>query len=439
MEITNSTKANSFYVIITGLFRYNSKTINENQLFNDYYVWKNRIFDGNYNTTFDYLNHCYYDSYLSNIFPEIRHDHSPIDKLNFAFLNHLTLKKCRELPELFKNLSLKIGDKTILFNIDFIDLYLFPNEIGMFSIKFNFSNPEFLNLSTISDFLNRIRSLSTEISFNENSTISLKSFAETQILNSIEQNRDWDIYNPQLKSFILIDLADEFSQPELDSILYDIGNVSVIGSSKGNSIFAPSESYYNEQIEKNKISVFKNWSALSLFDTFTRISLNFPDKFKSWELDFFHVYIHCLHIKFYLYSINTEISDVTNINKQTEKLRNNFIEFINDYHHTQISYKFLPDLIQNKLMYSLDIHAEINQMEIKIQRINQHFQEKREKTMNFVLVVITFISVFSVIYDISSWLVRNGFDEKEIFPTGSLLVGFLIFSLISIFYFFKRK
>jgi len=358
MEITNNTKANSFYVIITGLFRYNSKTINENQLFTDYYVWKNRIFEGNYNSTFDYLNHCYYDSYLSNIFPEIRHDHSPIDKLNFAFLNHLTLKKCKELPELFKNIAIKIGDKTILFNIDFIDLYLFPNEIGMFSIKFYFSNPEFLNLGTISDFLNRIRSLSTEISFNDNSTISLKSFAETQILNSIEQNSDWDIYNPQLKSYIMIDLADEFSQSELDSIL-------------------------------------------SLFDTFTRISMNFPDKFKSWELDFFHVYIHCLHIKFYLYSINTEISDVTNINKQTEKLRNNFIEFINDYHHTQISYKFLPDLIQDKLMYSLDIHAEISQMEIKIQRINQHFQEKREKTMNFVLVVITFLSVFSVIYDIS--------------------------------------
>lgn len=78
----------------------------------------------------------------------------------------------------------------------------------------------------------------------------------------------------------------------MDYILYDMGNVSVIGSAKGVGIFAPSESYLKEQLANNKISVFKNWSALALYDTFTRISTDFPDTFKSWEYDYFNLYIH---------------------------------------------------------------------------------------------------------------------------------------------------
>lgn len=75
-----------------------------------------------------------------------------------------------------------------------------------------------------------------------------------------------------------------------------------------------------------------------------------------------------------MYMTNSELSDVTKVDKRTEKIRDRFIEF--NYHHNQISYKFLPDLLQDKMLYSLEIHSEIEKMETKIQRINEQFQEK---------------------------------------------------------------
>ncbi|PLX11350.1 MAG: hypothetical protein C0594_03740 [Marinilabiliales bacterium] len=438
MQITKDTKTNSFYVIVTGLFRYNKNTVDEKMLFNDYHQWKHRIFNGNYQSTFDYLNHSYYDSYLSNTFPEIRHDHSPTDHLNPRVLNHLTLKKCQEKPEAFQNFALFNREEKIPFSIEFIDLYLFPFQIGMFSLKLHI-NQDKSTLGEISDFLNSIRHLSAKIQHSESKECSLKEYVEAHILHPLDQGHDWDIYNPQLKSFIMIDLDQEYEQEELNRILFDIGNVSIIGSAKGIGMFAPSDEYYNEQMNRNKISVFRNWSALSLFDTFTRISMNFPDKFNTWEYDYFNIYIHSLYIKFFLYLTNTELSDVTSADKTTETTRNQFIEFINDWHHSHISYKFLPDLIQDKLLDSLEIHSEIERMEIKVRRINEHFQEKREKTMNFVLTLITLLNVIPLLYTISIWGISMGTPEKFMFPWGSLGISIVTIAGLIVLFISKRK
>lgn len=269
--------------------------------------------------------------------------------------------------------------------------------------------------------------------------ISLKDFLKNQILADLFLEDNWTVYNPQLKLYSQIDLEDEIPEKEMDYILYDMGNVSVIGSAKGVGIFAPSESYLKEQLANNKISVFKNWSALALYDTFTRISTDFPDTFKSWEYDYFNLYIHCIYLKFFMYLTNSELSYVTIVDKRTEKIRNRFIEFINDYHHSHISYKFLPDLLQDKMLYSLEIQSEIEKMETKIQRINKQFQEKREKSFNIALIVITLLSVFSVIYDLSEWTVRMGVEREFIYPVPGITSGIIMFLLIYLIFKVKRK
>jgi hypothetical protein len=221
---------------------------------------------------------------------------------------------------------------------------------------------------------------------------------------------------------------------EMDYLLYDMGNIALIGSSKGEGVFAPYESYFKEQIANNKISVFRNWSALALYDTFTRISMNFPDRFRSWEYDYFNLYIHCLCIKFFMYLTNSQLSDVTVVSKRTEKIRDKFIEFINDYHHSHISYKFLPDLLQDKLMVSLEIQSEIERMETKIMRINEHFQERREKSFNIALIIITLLSVISVLYDLSEWVIKMGVPKDVMYPYVSITNGIIIFLLIYIIF-----
>ena len=140
-----------------------------------------------------------------------------------------------------------------------------------------------------------------------------------------------------------------------------------------------------------------------------------------------------------MYLTNSELSDVTRVDKRTEKIRDRFIEFINDYYHSHISYKFLPDLLQDKLIYSLEIQSEIENMETKIQRINEQFQEKREKTFNIALVVITLLGVFTVIYDLSEWVVRIGVKKETVYPIPSITFGVIVFLLIFLIFKMKKK
>jgi hypothetical protein len=416
------------------LFEYDISQINENKLWQKYFHWQNRINGGDFKATFDYFNSSYYDGYLNNIFPEIRHDKSGRNNLDPRYLNHLTLKQFTE-NQIYIDLLIN-PEKTLTAKIDFADIYLFPNGIGIFSVKFKFTDSDY-NLGDVSDFINRIRQLQSSIKINK-SEYSIATFINQTILQPLNINDNWTIYNPQLKTYNIIDLAEQISETEMDNLLFDMGNVSPLGSAGGNGIFSPSDDYFNEQIKNNKLSVFKNWSAIILFDTFTRISINFPDNFNSWEYDYFQIYIHTLHIKFYMYLTNSKVSDVTVITNETEKIRDDFIEFVNDYYQTHISYKFLPDLIQDKLLFALEIQSEIAMMETKIKRINEHAQEKREKKMNLVLLTITFLSVFSLIYDLSNWIINMGIDAKTMYPWTSIGIGLTVLLLIFIIFNFKK-
>ncbi len=440
-KISPSTKINSFYVIISGLFRYDIRKIDQKLLTEQYTNWKKRIFGGDFQKTFDYLNHSYYDSYLNNIFPEIRYAESIPGCLNPKILNHLTLLVCLNDSEFLKGASVVIDDtNTIPFGIEYADLFLFPHGIGIFSLKICLDESSGLNLGMVSNFLNKIRHLESQVKFaGEDNLLSMNEFIEQNFLKGLNLEKDWSVYNPQLKTYTHIDLKEEIPEEEMDYLLYDMGNVALLGSSKGKGVFAPSESYFKEQIANNKISVFRNWSALALYDTFTRISMNFPDRFRSWEYDYFNLYIHCLYIKFFMYLTNSELSDVTVVSKRTEKLRDKFIEFINDYHHSHISYKFLPDLLQDKLMFSLEIQSEIERMETKIMRINEHFQERREKSFNIALIIITLLSVFSVLYDLSEWVIKMGVSKDVMYPYVSITNGIIIFLLIYIIFRKGRK
>ena len=441
MQEKDTIKVGSFYVIISGLFRFNRNRIKRDLLHKSYTGWHERINQGNCETTFNYLNRAYYDSYIKNIFPEIRNDQSRFRTYDPSVLNHLTLKDAWQGKNGFDRMALQVrSGEEIPFRVDFADLYLFPHEIGLFSVKIQLCNPEDIVLPRISDFLNGIRFLESRLILpHEDRALPLSDFIERKVLFPIGLQGNWQFYNPQLKLYTMIDLQEEIDAEEMDSLLYDLGNITTIGSARGRGLYAPSGLYLAEQLGQNRISVFKNWSALALYDTFTRISQNFPDTYKSWEYDYFNLYIHTVYTKFFMYLTNSLLSDVTRVDKRTEKIRNSFIEFVNDYHHTQISYKFLPDLIRDKLMKALEISAEIERMETKIRRINEQFQERREKSFNLALIVITLLSVFSVIYDLSEWTIRMGASREFVYPFPSIIGIIVIFLLIYLIFKMNKK
>ena len=425
---------NSFYTIITGIFKFSNKTYLKRGLPKAYSNWKHRINNGDYNSTFEHLNKNYYDSYISNVTPEIWGE----TKINNSsgLLNHLTKHELIKSPLHF---DLNILDTKINGQIPFIDVFLFPNEIGLFSIKFEITAQEQLTIENISEFIRNIRQPESVISI-AGRELNITELIETEILAGLPVNRDWNSYNPLFKSYTIIDMDNNEQSVDIDNRLYDLGNMSELGSASGQGVYAPSESYFAEQMENNKISVFKNWSALCLFDTFTRISFNMKDNFRVWEYDYFNIYINTLYIKSFMYLTNTELSDVTKVTRQTSEIKDKFVEFINDYYLSHISYKFLPNLLYNKMIHALEIHTEIEKMETKIQRINETFQKRRDLTLNKALAIIIFLSLFSVIFDLSSWLEELGVKTIWIYPYGSISILLAIIAvLIVIFKMTGRK
>ena len=425
---------NNFYTIITGIFKYDNNVYSEEGLPKGFCSWKHRINKGDYKSTFEHFDKNYYDSYIINVSPEVRQESKAINTT--GYLNHLTKK---ELIESAIPFNISISDITINGQIPFIDVFLFPNEIGLFSIKFEITGQEQLSIENISTFIRKIRQPNTAINI-ANRELNITEFVEKEILAGLPVNRNWNSYNPLFKSYTIIDLDSNLNFEFTDNLLYDLGNMSELGSASGKGDYAPSESYFAEQMENNKISVFKNWSALCLFDTFTRISLNLEDNFNVWEYDYFNIYINTLYIKSFMYLTNTELSDVTKVTRQTSEIKDKFVEFINDYYLSHISYKFLPNLLYNKMIHALEIHTEIEKMETKIQRINESFQEKRDVTLNKALAIIIFLSLFSVICDLSSWLEELGVKSIWIYPYGSLSILLIIITvLIVIFKMTGRK
>ncbi len=364
----------------------------------------------------------------SNVFSEVNEQSQCI--------RHYTNKKYLENP---LGIEFNIKGQARKFQLEYFDLFLFHGGIGIFSFKLTTDFELENGLQDISNLLFTCRNLESHIQIKGEELI-LRDFLKKQIDPALSLSGNWLNFTPQLKTYSIINIDCPDAYPDFDSILFDLGTIAPMGTALGNSNMAPSEAYYNELISKNKISVYKNWAALCLFDTFTRISCNQEDRFRSWELEYFQIFVSVLYNKAFMYNTNTLLSDVTIVNQQTEKIKNEFIEFVNDYHLTHISYKFLPNLLYDRICHAMDIQSEVAQMETKIKRINETFQAKRDRMLNTIISIMAFISVFSVITDLSGLLEEFGLQETLIYPWGTLsLLLLVIVLIIGVLMYIKRK
>ena len=111
----------------------------------------------------------------------------------------------------------------------------------------------------------------------------------------LQLSDEWDAYIPQLKLYSNINLnTPQLEEENLNQLLYEMGMNLPLGSSKDDGELSPVKNYYNSIVENNVLQIYKNWGAISLFDSFTRISCNYPDEFSTWENDYFLIYIHVL-------------------------------------------------------------------------------------------------------------------------------------------------
>jgi hypothetical protein len=336
-------------------------------------------------------NHTFLKNYW---YPEFR---------NFLFLPNNTncVSLYRKLID--EKLIVKINKEyNIGFTLNHIDIYIFPNEINLFSLDISLDSD---NLEDFSNFSNKIRQFSAKILENE-TEIDWIDYIERTYLCGIEihstdfnQKVNVDDYSGnKFKVYAVYD-CDPSIIPNLSNILYDVGSNAKLGSASGDFEYSPSPNYLNE-ILSNKISVFKNYQILVLFDSLTVIGSNF--------------------LKYSLFMYNS-IFDHNPVST-----RDSFNKFINNYNINYISFNFLPNLLNKKIRKSLEIDEEIKYFESRINKISASILEEQQNRSNILL------SIVSVLASISSIKPIYEFTEQIRIKQGLSIFSFYTVIILTI-------
>ena len=180
-----------------------------------------------------------------------------------------------------------------------------------------------------------------------------------------------------------------------DKLLFSAGTMTMYDE---NANWSFSKGYYEKIISKGRLSVFKNWSALSLLDTFTILAFR-PSDFtlNFWESDYFgKLYLYSLFRKFFLFRLNNSFREDR---MRIGRLKDELESFEGEYSFPMVSYNFLPELVVKSMETGLDIDEEKEKISLMVTHEKDKKEAETNDRMNLFLGVISFLTLFSAIWD----------------------------------------
>jgi hypothetical protein len=306
--------------------------------------------------------------------------------------------KVRRLTKkLEQRLTLVAGTKEIHICINQVDLFLFPDSFGMFSldIKVEF-NENTTHLAQFSDACFIVREF--ERGLIQGTDLNWSAFIVKEYLlgqKTRGEGVELDEYSgTKFKLFIACDFVETLNIETQNALLYDIGCIAQPGTAISNDANAPSEEYKKQLAEKFQFSAFQNWRGIALLDTFVIVGNNIlTSDFQliTFKENYFLIYLHNLYIKYDLFKMNTGISDFKS------DLRPELRDFLNVYNLSFISFNFLPSMINTKLRVALDVENEVDALTKRIQEIGVVVEEKSQERTNILLGLVSFVASLSAI------------------------------------------
>jgi hypothetical protein len=289
------------------------------------------------------------------------------------------------------------GTKEIHICINQVDLFLFPDSFGMFSldIKVEF-NENTTHLAQFSDACFIVREF--ERGLIQGTDLNWSAFIVKEYLlgqKTRGEGVELDEYSgTKFKLFIACDFVETLNIETQNALLYDIGCIAQPGTAISNDANAPSEEYKKQLAEKFQFSAFQNWRGIALLDTFVIVGNNIlTSDFQliTFKENYFLIYLHNLYIKYDLFKMNTGISDFKS------DLRPELRDFLNVYNLSFISFNFLPSMINTKLRVALDVENEVDALTKRIQEIGVVVEEKSQERTNILLGLVSFVASLSAI------------------------------------------
>lgn len=422
-----SSKPHTAYSIFCGVLEYPKNILTEIQSGNKYGFKDWEIHENPYQQSSEEIvtnfKDYYYESFVDTVFPHFKSNDKQQLNSDFAKQTYrLSLKIDQQHP-------IKIGKKeaSSTYNVffEYLDLFFFPDGVVYYCFKCDLSDFSFNDITLLNNHIRNADKLE-DMNFLKSHLSFLKTTAITT------NNSDAQSFGNKLKVFSIIEHNAQLTKEEENMLLYDIGACVPIGSASGKMpYFQPSEDYFNELIENNKISVFNNWSALTLFDTFTGLFQKGALYNFNWENGYFNlIYLQSLYVKNHLFKVNKAFYAT---GAKHQQLDDDLFEFNKYYNPSHISFNFLPSLIFKKIRYSLAINDELDQLKERIERGNQKRKDKTDKMINDVLTVIAVLAVFSALWDSSEWVEKLIYDAKISYHILSGSLTTLVITVVGIF------
>lgn len=379
------------------------------------------------------LCNMYYESFIDSLVSVGRRDiNAPYNEIAHYILN--VDKECQLIDK-------RLSKGNWEFKVLNLHLFFFPYSICLFAIEI-----EEIGLCNADDFTIAhfcLREVNSYVGFdvktgNNKWGVLLK---ESNYLDAIEplfeflpcpreldNKYSWLAHTGnKLKAFqiILSDTTDS-------DFLFELATLSPIGCVKYQSkSLSPSEEYYNKLINENTISIFRNWKALALFDTFTVLfnskdDSDFPyfsehlcietmnnhireyaNRFLfAWRNFYFRlIYIHSLYQKTILFGVNKKFRSGEQTKECTQLLQDMKVQE-HWYAFSNISYNFLPQLIYQSIDHGLEIGSERESLRKYIEQESERQDKLNEFKIGKLVLYITVITILSALYDGSS-LIRE--------------------------------
>lgn len=152
--------------------------------------------------------------------------------------------------------------------------------------------------------------------------------------------------------------------------------------------FAPTTDYRAAQVQELGIKLFRNWRALALFDTFTRLALRSDDLHKSWEKDYLCIfqYVHLLRAQ--SLALSSRLGSMTLSDVALLDQRDRWMELRNNVDLAFVSYKWLPNELFAHMMKGTNTLHEIHRADERLERMVQRFRERRSRNLTRVGLVM---------------------------------------------------
>ena len=341
-----------------------------------------------------FLKDTYYNEFASLMFTGEDNDHPMV-----------SLKRTKTFPVTLY-LPGKFGRREILASCTHQELYLFNNEIGIFALTFSPSKFDFLEISNLTV---AIKNFDTSIDFGE-LEMTLHEFISKNILNNIKlrgsQVESDTFSGSKFKVYSVINIKEDNGKDDLystENLVYEIGTGSQIFTIFNSYSNAPTQEY-REELMKNSIRVFKNYIGLALLDSFTIIghgvfsgenykTITDPavrnmayNKYNSYNRIYFSIYILNIYIRYNVFRFNSIFKT------DPIKTRNEFVDFINNYNFSHISFNFLPNIFYQRIHQALGIDEEVRLFEKRLGSLANEIQESQNKRQGIFLGIISIIT-----------------------------------------------